>query len=261
MAEVKRARRREKEAFLKNILTANNGAAAQGAAQRKKVTGAAGDTTGASKRRPPREHRMEKEPKQDAAGAGEGATAGGEKSGRAWPYGPVCVVAQRRERGPGSRRRSGESGEGCSTRESQCSAADGGAVGAAGSDSAQPVPLKADGNVAPGIVAENAGAAVADASDSSPVSSTGALADKQEIEDHSAGDEDGKRSSGCARKQGDRGQPDGHQQPQLDVIIEGANESGSVATNQETIPKAATPSPVVTSSVRVVDMGVVRPSE
>lgn len=260
MAEVKRARRREKEAFLKKILTANNGAAAQGAAQRKKVTGAAGDTTGASKRRPPREHRMGKEPKQDAAGAGEGATAGGEKPGRAWPYGPACVVAQRRERGPGSRRRSGESGEGCPTRESQCSAADGGAVGAA-ADSTQPVPLKADDTVAPGIVAENAGAAVADASDSSPVSCTGALADKQEIEEHSAGGEEGKRSSGCARKQGDRGHPDGHQQPQLGVKIERANESGSVATNQETIPKAATPSPVVTSSVRVVDMGVVRPSE
>lgn len=263
VAEVKRARRREKGAFLKSVLTANNGAVAQRATQMTKVPDAAEGVTGASRKRPPRVRRADTEPKQGITGAEEDAVEG-EKPGRAWPYGPVCMGVPTRGREPGSRRRSGESGEGCSTGESKCSAVGGGgagagAAGAADCDPDRPYPLNGDGAVDPGIYSEDAATAAADAGNSPPVNETGEIAVGQDL-GHPAEGAARKRSSGCPEKWRDR-HPDGHQRPQPGGIGQAGNESGATATGQERVPRAATPSPVVTSSVRVLDMGVVRPSE
>eukprot|EP00752_Nemacystus_decipiens_P017780 g15941.t1 len=266
VAEVKRARRREKEAFLKTVFTANDGAAGQRATQTKKAApaAAAAGASGTSKKRPPRVHRADKETNQDIEGTGVDDAAGGDKPGRAWPYGPACMAAPKQGGEAGGRRRSEESGEDCSARGASFFAADGGADSAVADraavcDQVRPVPLEEDGTAASGTDAEVAGSAAAGVGNSSPVDEPGVMADKQGTGRPAEG-AGSKRSSGCAGERSDR-HPDGRQRPHPEAIGQG-NERTSVAADQGTAPpRVATPTPVVTSSVRVLDMGVVRPSE
>lgn len=271
VAEAKRARRREKEAFLNTVFVANDhGAAGHLAAPGKNAPHAAAGTTGTFKKRPPQAHRVCKEPgaKIDSAG---GRAVRRERSGPAWPYGPLKMAVPTPGTRTSGRRRSGDSGRGgSSTGEVKCSAADGGAAvasppGAAVYDAARPVLLKADAGVVvvPRTDAADAGPEAADAGNSSPADETGGAAAAGERDTEHPGEEvAGERSSGgCAGKESHH-HTDGRQQlqPEEEPRQQG-KESGPAVTDQERVPRAATPSPVVTSSVTVLDMGVVRPLE
>lgn len=265
VAEAKRARRREKEAFVRTVFAVNNGGAAahRRAAQRKASADATAGTAATSKKRPPRVvHRVDKKPGLGGDGAGEGAV-GREPPGRAWPYGPVCMVLPTQGREPGRMRRSRDSGRGGDAGQIERSAAANGGPGGAGDagtavyDSALPVCLKEGDTVTPGTDAADASSGDIDTGNSSEVNKAGTIADKQDTE-HVAEEAAGKRRSGC--EGGDR-RPDGSQQLQPAILGQQGKESGARVTDQEKAPRAATPSPVVTSSVRVLDMGVVRPSE
>eukprot|EP00903_Cladosiphon_okamuranus_P010523 g9953.t1 len=265
VAEVKRARRREKQAFLKAVLTAKNAAPSHRAALRQNAPDAAAGITNTSKKRPPRADRRDKEVGLGGDdGVGDGA-AGREPPGRAWPYGPVCMVASTSGgRESGGRRRSGESGGGSLTGQAKCSGADGGAaagaVGAVVCDHGRQGSFKEDGTVTLETDAADSGAEAAGAGKRSQIDETGILVETRDMEHPDEGAAR-KRGSGCAGKQGDS-HADGLQRPRPEVLGQG-NENGSTATDQERgVPVAATPpSPVVTSSVRVLDMGVIRPSE
>lgn len=261
MAEAKRVRRREKEAFLKTVSAANNDAAANRAALRKNAPDAAAGTADASKKRPPRVHRVDNEPGIDTDSAAAGV-ARREQPGRAWPYGPVCMAVPARGREPGSKRGSGESRGGSCAGEIEGSAADAGAagagaVGAAVRDAARAVSSTEGGIVAPGTDTAD----TADAGNSSTGNQTGNIAAEKQDTEHPTEGTAGKRGSGCTRKRSDHHADGSQQQLQPAILRQQENESEPRATDQERVPRVATPSAVVTSSVRVLDMGVVRPSE
>lgn len=268
VAEAKRARRREKQAFLKTVLIANDVAAAHRAAQKKNAPDTAATTPSASKKRSPRAHRGHKELGLGGEdGVGRGAV-GREPPGRAWPYGPVCMVVPTRGKETGSRRRSGESGRRSSTGEVRCSDADDGAaagagavaVGATVNDAARGVSPREEGTVAPSTDGADAGTETGDAGNSSPVNKTGEMSDSLGQE-HPAKAAARKTSTVSSRK-GSNPRADDGQQLQPGEIRQQENEIEPRAADQaRVVSRAATPSPVVTSSVRVLDMGIVRPSE
>lgn len=260
VAEAKRARRREKEAFLKTVFTANRNAVARRAAQRRKTSDAAaasaaaastaGGKTGAPNKRPSRLRRNDSGPRKDIG------SACGQQRTRAWPYGSVCMASPTQAREPGGRRRSGESGGGgtsSSTGEIKRSAADGSAGGAGAAaydDTQQPVLVQESATDAEGTEVAGAG--------TNP--SRGKAADKQGAEHPPEGAAKTRRGVCATGHRSDR-HPDGGRQPPPAAQGQEDTDDGSGEADAETVPRAATPSPVVTSSVRVLDMGVVRPSE
>ena len=262
VAEARRARRREKEAFLRSVLggpgttagaTAAGAAAAGAAAARSSKDPkehAAAAAANAAGRRPSRARRA-----SEALGSGGGlAGKNGDGRGhqpRGWPYGTVCLPTHRR-------RRSGPPGGGSYTEEFLRSANEGcggGGGDRAGDDAASDEGGGGGGGAAPAATADAArpgsprGGAVspdagtARANDDSRANKTGESEARRRTAGHKETD-----GVGGGNAQSDKGSQD---------LQRGVPGDGTGAGELEELAEPVAPSPLVTSSVRVLDMGAV----